>query len=34
MANEKLIISVDFDGTLCEEIYQGQGKPNTKLIYG
>lgn len=26
------IISVDFDGTLCESLFPDIGKPNTKLI--
>lgn len=27
-----IIYAVDFDGTLCESIYPGIGRPNTKLI--
>ena len=28
----KLIIAVDFDGTLCYSVWPGTGEPNTELI--
>ena len=32
MNNKRLIIGVDFDGTLCKSIWPGLGPPNDKLI--
>lgn len=33
MENDRLIYAVDFDGTLCEEVYPDIGKPRLEVIH-